>query len=138
MRFADAGRPDEDNVLGAFDEGERGEFAHLGLRDAWRKGEVELLEGLDDGEACKLCEHGAGAPLPCGKFGLEQLLEKVGERCLFAGRGIGERDVGLAQGGQAQLLAQRVDAFVLDVHGRTSAASSRSYCLRSCWGGTCG
>ncbi len=49
LRLPDAGRPEQDQVLGPLDEGQGGELAHQLAVDGGLEGEVELLEGFHPG-----------------------------------------------------------------------------------------
>ena len=51
MRLADAAGAEEDDVLGALDEGEAGQFQDLPARRAGGEAEVEVVERLDRREA---------------------------------------------------------------------------------------
>src|SRR5439155_7311928 len=61
MRLADAGRAEEDDVLGALDEGEAGELVDLLARYACREAKVEAVERLHHRKAGDPGEHLAGS-----------------------------------------------------------------------------
>ncbi len=71
--LAHAGRPEEDDVLGALDEAQAGELAHLFAVDRGLKVEVELIQALEPGQAGQL-ETALDAPLvPAAPLGLQGL-----------------------------------------------------------------
>ena len=59
MGLADTGRTEEDNVLGARDEGEPGEFVDLLARNTGGKAEVKAVElrATSRPALCLLCDH---------------------------------------------------------------------------------
>ena len=74
--FPTPGGPEEDDVLRALHETEAGQFAeHLPV-DRGLEVEVELLEGLQPGEARQLQPTLDPALVPASPFGFERLGEK--------------------------------------------------------------
>ena len=84
MRLADAGRAEEDDVLGTLDKGQAGELMDLLARYAGGEAKVKAVERLDRGEAGNPCEHLAGAGPARVTLGAQDLFQKVGERGRFA------------------------------------------------------
>jgi hypothetical protein len=77
MGLADPGRAEQDDVLGALDETQAGELAHLPAVDRRLELEVELIERLDPRQPGQL-EPALDAPLvPAAPFGFERLGEKA-------------------------------------------------------------
>jgi hypothetical protein len=77
MRLADPRLPEQDHVVSALDEGESGELAHDAPIDARLEVEIELIEGLDPGEARQLESCFDASELPPAPLGLERLAEEA-------------------------------------------------------------
>jgi len=72
MRLADAGRAEEDDVLGTLDKGQAGELMDLLARYAGGEAKVKAVERLYRREAGNPCEHLAGAG-PVGRSPREMI-----------------------------------------------------------------
>ena len=123
MRLADTRGPQQDDVLGALHEGERGQLVDHRAGHSGREAEVERLQRLDGGEAGKLGKHLAG---PFGAevvLGLEQPLEEVHEARLIACRNLRGGRVIHRHAFELELPAEVIDAFGLDVHATASRSS---------------
>src|SRR5215831_5067009 len=77
MRLADAGRAEQDDVLGALDEAETSQLADLLAIDRRLKVEIELLQALHPGEPGELEAALHPALVPAAPLGLEGLGEKA-------------------------------------------------------------
>jgi hypothetical protein len=77
MGLADAGRPEQDDVLGALDEAQAGELAHLPAVDGRLELDIELVERLDPRQAGQLEPALDAALVAAAPFGLEGLGEKA-------------------------------------------------------------
>ncbi|MNV78415.1 hypothetical protein D3C71_1719030 [compost metagenome] len=123
VRLAHARRSQQHHVLGALQEGQAGQLHHLRLGHAAGESEVELLQGLHRRQGRQFLQRlpGAlGAGIQLGPQGLLQEVAVAGlqiDGTLCQGGPLG------GDGGQSQLLAQRLDAFVLQAHAVTSISS---------------
>jgi hypothetical protein len=77
MGLADAGRPEQDDILGALDEAQPGELPDLLAVDRGLELEVELVQRLDPGQAGEF-EAALDAPLmAAAPLGFERLGEEA-------------------------------------------------------------
>jgi hypothetical protein len=125
VSLADAGRTEEQHVLGACDEAPGGELAHELLVDGGLELEVELLEGLDGGEVGDLDAHGdALLLLRVGLLG-EELVEEVEVGRLGARGGRQDPVEALRDRAEAQLDESLLDARPHQLaHGAPPTASA--------------
>ncbi|MET3145477.1 UNVERIFIED_ORG: hypothetical protein ABIB63_001275 [Xanthomonas axonopodis] len=118
--FADAGGTQQHQILGPLDERKSGQFLHCLLAGAMGRGEVELLQGLDHGEAGHPGQHVSRTALPCGHFIFEQSFQEIGEAQLVAHRFASQFRVVRGHRLQLQLATQFMDALMLQLHQCTS------------------
>ena len=127
VRLAGADRSGDDDVLAALEVVAGGELSELRPLDALQRVPVELLEGLEVGEARLAQQPLDGAVAASQHLGLEQLHEELLVVPAVVGRPAHELRVGAAHRGHLQLPAVRLE------HGRArrlahgaAAASRRS------------
>src|SRR5262249_3078812 len=77
MRLADAGRAEEDDVLGALDEAQAGQLAELLAVDRGLKVEIKLVERLDPRQPGQLEPALDAALVPAAPLGLQGLGEEA-------------------------------------------------------------
>ena len=75
MGFADAGWSQQDDVLGALDEGQGGQLHELLLRRAGGKGEVVVIQRLDRRETCHAGQRRSGSGFAGFVLGFEDGFE---------------------------------------------------------------
>lgn len=75
--LAHAGRTEQDDVLGALDEAQAGELAHLLAIDRGLKVEIELVQALDPGQPGQLETALDAALVPAAPLGLQGLGEEA-------------------------------------------------------------
>src|SRR5215831_1058771 len=122
MRLADAGRTEEDDVLGALNKGEAGELVYLRARHAGGEAEVKAVECLDRRKPGDPGEHLAGSSAACITLGAQRLFKKVGERGLFRGGALGDAGIQVGHRAQPQLLAQIDNPLMLQIAHRAPPA----------------
>src|SRR5215472_57145 len=93
MRLADTGRAEKDNVLGALDEGQAGEFMDLLARRAAGKTKVKPVERLYRREAGDPGEHLTGAGPPRVTLGTQDLFQKVCKGSCLCHRALSNRPI---------------------------------------------
>ena len=123
--LADAAGPEQHHVLGALDERQVGELLDLRLRGAAGVAPVELLQRLDRRHRGELASTSWRCRSSRATISLaSSSLQEVGE-ARFVARGVlRERRPFGGQARELELLAQRGDALVLQVHASTSSSSS--------------
>ena len=113
MRLADAGGTEKDHVLGAFDEGQAGEFVDLLARRAGREAEVEAVERLDGRKAGDAREHLARPGPSRVTLGTQDRFEEIGERGLFRRHVLSHHRVEISNRAQPQCATQVSQALML-------------------------
>src|SRR5438874_1760255 len=126
VRLADAGRPEEERILGAGDEAAGGQLAHeLGV-DGGLKLEVEVLQGFHRREVRDLDPHLDPAALLGGHLIAQQLVEEIDVRRLHPRRFAQRRIEAIGERAEAQPLEMIDDTGVdeLGTHPPTSATAT--------------
>src|SRR6059058_3696808 len=126
VRLADAGRPEEERILGAGDEAAGGQLAHeLGV-DGGLKLEVEVLQGFHRREVRDLDPHLDPAALLGGHLIAQQLVEEVDVRRLHPRRFAQRRIEAIGERAEAQPLEMIDDTGVdeLVTHPPASATAT--------------
>ena len=139
VRLTDARRSEQEHVLLAFQERERGEFAQLAFIHRGLEGEGELIQALVVGEVCPLgLEPHVPAMLGLA-LSLERLFEEVEIRQVLGGGLLGDGFEAVGQVRQAEHEHMVEQAFRLNRHGRpphrtrcrSTAAGTRPQVRRS-------
>src|SRR5690349_10856478 len=124
MRLADAGRAEENDVLGALDEGKPGELVDLLARDTGGEAEVKAVKRLDRREASDPGEHLAGADPACITLGAQDRFEKVSKGGRLGGGALCDRGIEIGNGVEPQFASQLGQALMLQIAHRTPPAKA--------------
>ena len=126
MRFADAGRAEQTEILAVLDEVTGAEGLDLLLVEPGLVGEVEALQALDEGEAGQVRPHRDVLGGLGGDLFAEDQVEEVGQGGLLGGGLLEQRFEALATLEQPQALQVLVQALELaGAHAGPAAAPQR-------------